>query len=573
MCHRPATDHSQNLYLGLHLGVERFEAILIDADLQVRFTTVVRYDVDLPEYDTVLGVSRNAEPDEFLVSPVMYVKALDMLLNSLATLGADLHKVVAVAGAAHHYGTVFWSEMGFRRLCGLNSLSRLHEQLNEAAFVPVASPSWVVRSAIRQCYEMEEDVGGSMTMVKVTGSKCFGRLAGPQIRKLNEESPAEYERTVRISLMSSFLSSMLVGSIGSIDYSDGSGMNLLDIGRKTWSKSCLGACAPDLKARLMNPIASNRLQGRIADYFVDRWQFRPDCMVVSATGSSASMLSGLNLPENVLVLLLSTSDKLLMSFEERPQLDDGFVMCHPTNADGYIGLILFRNGSAVRESVCDQLANGDWTQFNEMLSATPMGNNGNIEVRLDEMEYTPEAKGTLRWDAHIDEMSMEALHGRQQFEDLQTEARAVIEGQIMHRCVVALDAGFKIQKDTKIIALGKSSRNPQILQIVADVFNAPVYTHDDPQITLLGAAYRARYAFYEYREANCNCQSCRIRRGRQPKLSYAQFFRHLPDKLRLAAVPTKGCEVIYSPLIDRCRNMCRVLAAGTNIDESRFRYE
>lgn len=189
------------------------------------------------------------------------------------------------------------------------------------------------------------------------------------------------------------------------------------------------------------------------------------------------------------------------------------------------------------------------------------------------MEYTPEAKGTLRWDNHIDEMTAEALKGRQQFEDIQTEARAVIEGQIIHRRVVAIDAGFKIQPDTKIIALGNASSNQQILQIVADVFNAPVYTHDGQNVTLMGAAYRARYAFYEYREANCNCQQCRIHRGREPKLTYTEFFKHLPDKLKLSAEPTPGCEAVYNPLIDRCRNMCRLLAASTNIDDRRMRFE
>lgn len=573
MCHRSPTDHSKNSYLGLHLGVQRFEAILIDAQLQVQFTAVVRYDVDLPEYETIYGVSKKAKPDEFKANPVMYVKALDILLNCLASQGANLHKVAAIGGAAHHYGAVFWSELGFRRLCGLNPLSRLHEQLNNAAFEEVCTPSWVIRSSIKQCSAMEEDVGGVMAMVKITGSKCFGRLTGPQIRKVYEDCPAQYERTVRISLMSSFLASILVGSIGSIDHCDGSEMNLLDITKKTWSEDCLNACAPRLKERLMNPIAPNRLQGRISNYFVNRWNFRPDCMVVSSIGSSASVISGLNLEENVLVLLLSTTDKIIMCFKQRPQLEEGFVMCHPTNPEEYIGLVLFRNGSAVRESVCQEVANGDWMLFNEMLSSTPMGNGGNIEVRLDKMEYTPEAKGTLRWDSHIDEMSMEALRGRDHFVDIKYEARAVIEGQIMHRRVLAIDAGFKIEPNTKIIALGKYSENPHILQIVANVFNAPVYTQNGSQTTVMGSAYRARYGFYEYREANCNCQHCQIRRGREPKKSYKEFFKNLPDNLKLSAEPSPGCEAIYNPLIDRCRIMCRMLAASTNIDDSRIKYE
>lgn len=46
---------------------------------------------------------------------------------------------------------------------------------------------------------------------------------------------------------------------------------------------------------------------------------------------------------------------------------------------------------------------------------------------------------------------------------------------MLHRRAVAEDMGFHFGKDTKIIATGGASVNKSILQVIADVFNAPVY--------------------------------------------------------------------------------------------------
>ena len=54
--------------------------------------------------------------------------------------------------------------------------------------------------------------------------------------------------------------------------------------------------------------------------------------------------------------------------------------------------------------------------------------------------------------------------------------------------------GFKIEPTTRILVTGGASVNECILQILSDVFNAPVFTQEDTQNSAaLGAAFRARY--------------------------------------------------------------------------------
>lgn len=63
---------------------------------------------------------------------------------------------------------------------------------------------------------------------------CFWLFNGAGGREqIARERPNLYERTERISLVCSFLASVLAGRYAEIETSDGSGMNLMDI-RYVW---------------------------------------------------------------------------------------------------------------------------------------------------------------------------------------------------------------------------------------------------------------------------------------------------------------------------------------------------
>ena len=62
------------------------------------------------------------------------------------------------------------------------------------------------------------------------------------------------------------------------------------------------------------------------------------------------------------------------------------------------------------------------------------------------------------------------------FASSETEVRAVVEGQMMAKRIHAERMGFVINPDTRILVTGGASVNTVILQIIADVFNAKVYS-------------------------------------------------------------------------------------------------
>jgi xylulokinase len=83
-----------------------------------------------------------------------------------------------------------------------------------------------------------------MVVVSYAGSRAFERFTGPQIRKVYETQEDVYHATERVSLVSSFMASLLVGDYVAIDHSDGAGMNLMDLHNRTWSPEALKVRPP-----------------------------------------------------------------------------------------------------------------------------------------------------------------------------------------------------------------------------------------------------------------------------------------------------------------------------------------
>lgn len=123
---------------------------------------------------------------------------------------------------------------------------------------------------------------------------------------------------------------------------------------------------------------------------------------------------------------------------------------------------------------------------------------------------------------------------------------------MLHHKAVASDMGFSFGEGTRILATGGASANRTILQVMADVFDAPVYIQKTTEAALLGAAFRAKYAMY--RGALHTGQTEGVE-------SFCEHIgRYRPQHMQRVSDPSPGCEQLYGPMLERYREMVRVLA-------------
>ncbi|XP_015258514.1 PREDICTED: xylulose kinase [Cyprinodon variegatus] len=401
------------LYLGLDFSTQQLKVVAIDGDLSVVHQDAVQFDSELPHYRTQGGVHIHADKLTVTSPVLMWVQALDLLLDKMKRAGFDFSRVEALSGS---------------------------------------------------------------------GQVRAQRFTGNQISKLLQTRSDQFQDTERISLVSSFAASLFLGGYAAIDYSDGSGMNLLDIRARNWSQICLEATAPDLDRLLGAPLPSTAVLGSVSSYFVHRFGFSESCRVVAFTGDNPASLAGMRLHQGDMAVSLGTSDTVFLWLQEpRPALE-GHVFCNPVELQAYMALLCFKNGSLTRERVRNQCAAGSWEAFSDALKETPLGNNGNIGFYFDTMEITPPAVGVHRFDSNDREVSQWSP---------EVEIRALVEGQFLSRRLHAERLGYSIVPGTRVLATGGASANQQILQVLSDVFNAPVYTIDLSDSTCLGSAYRA----------------------------------------------------------------------------------
>ncbi|XP_018349320.1 PREDICTED: xylulose kinase [Trachymyrmex septentrionalis] len=515
-------------YLGLDLSTQQLKAVVVDDNLAILHETSVQFDNDLPEFRTYGGVIRKKEESHVVVVPsLMWIKALDMILDKLRVCGVDFSKVAAISGCAQQHGTVYWSKGSRNRLQCLDPIKFLHEQF-ATSFSVTHSPIWMDSSTSKECSVLEEIVGGPHKLAEITGSRAYERFSGPQIAKIARTKPEAYCSTERISLVSNFIASLFLGDYAPIDWSDGSGMNLLNICTKDWDDMLLETCASGLREKLGNPVSSYSDIGPISSYFVERFSFNEKCRIIAFTGDNPGSLIGMRLKEGDIACSLGTSDTLLLWLNKPKTITDGHVLCNPVDDEAYMALLCFKNGSLTRERIRDDTAQGSWQIFNELLESTPRGNFGNFALYYDIQEILPFVIGDYRYNKANNEIS--------RYSSKEVEVRALIEGQFVAKRAYAEDFGFVIGRNTRIIATGGASINKAILQVLSDVFNSPVYILEAANSAMMGAAYQAKHGLLQN-----NC-------------SFNEITRCLPE-LTLVCQPYDDAESIYKPMTVRYRKI------------------
>ncbi len=473
-----------NLFLGLDSSTQSLSAVMIDpVKRQIIYEAAVNFDDVLPHYGTRNGTLPLDDPQVVHSPPLMWVEALDLLLQKMADDGAPLGEVAAISGSGQQHGSVYLNAAAPEALAGLSPERPLADQLR-GIFSRPTSPIWMDSSTSVECEEIEAALGGKAATAEATGSAAFERFTGPQIRKFAKAEPGAFAQTEHIALVSSFMASVLAGRIAPIDSGDGAGMNLMDIRTRMWHSAALDAVFPNLGKKL--PELSNpwKVVGPVLPMFGKKYGICEDALCVVWSGDNPNSVAGLGLVNpGMTAISLGTSDTFFGTMRDchTDPNGEGHVFGSPTG--DYMTLLCFKNGSLARERVKDRYAL-DWNGFSAALRRTPPGNGGKLMLPYFEPEIVPKVltPGVRRFGG-LDEP------------DASANCRAVVEAQMMS---MRIHSRWMGEPPSEIYATGGASANPQILQIMADVFQCPVYRQESTNSAALGAALRAMHAWHRH---------------------------------------------------------------------------
>jgi xylulokinase len=143
-----------------------------------------------------------------------------------------------------------------------------------------------------------------------------------------------------------------------------------------------------------------------------------------------------------------------------------------------MALTCFANGSLARERIRDAYGL-DWSRFSAALRRTRAGNNGALMLPWFVPEITPHVE-----QAGVRRRSLDEA-------DADRNLRALVEGQAM---AMRLHSRWIVDRANEIRATGGAAENDDLLQVIADVFNAPVVRLQTTNSAALGAALRAYHA-------------------------------------------------------------------------------
>ncbi|OMJ24613.1 Xylulose kinase [Smittium culicis] len=362
-------------------------------------------------------------------------------------------------------------------------------------------------------FKLKEKLGPNTSRIRAIGGAA----------QIKAESESDYKNTERISLTSSFLPSILLGKYAPIEVSDASGMNLLDVQTRKWSRHF---CDDELLSKLgPEPVLFGEALGYLNNYFVEKFGFNKECLVCSMTGdnpgnisfvdslSSSTFSEGINSSNKITVTIsLGTSDTVIFPMNKYPyslesplpSANDyiGNIFVHPSLPNKWALLLGYKNGSLARELVCGRLSNcnskyisedSKWLRFYDIYNSTPISNN-EFGFYYILQEITPRVSGIHRFSriSNETENDVDIVSGASgsKFKHItinessitDSDARLIIKSQIMSMKLDCTRKGLDIESDIgKLVITGGASKNEVIMQTISDVFNIPVYTIDNNQ--------------------------------------------------------------------------------------------
>lgn len=297
-------------------------------------------------------------------------------------------------------------------------------------------------------------------------------------------------------------------------------MNLWDIRRGCWNEQLLELAAgsygvSDLKIKLGDVPEDGGLKlGCISDYYVKRYGFNSQCVILPSTGDNPSTILALPLRSLDAMVSLGTSTTFLMSTPSYKPDPATHFFNSPTTAGLYMFMLCYKNGGLAREKFRD-LNNyeagvrdqGSWDLFDKILNATPplAQHQGRGLMKMGLYFPRPEIIPNLpngEWRFTYDPSTEMLRETEEDWQRPSNDVRTIVESQLLSlrlrsKELVQSPGGRLPPQPRRVYLVGGGSRNKAIAKVAGEVLGGSdgVYKLDvGENACALGAAYKAVWA-------------------------------------------------------------------------------
>ena len=327
---------------------------------------------------------------------------------------------------------------------------------------------------------------GKDKLSEYTANIAFAGFTAPKILWMKKHEPENFAKICKIMLPKDYLAYCLSGSFCT-DVSDASGMLLMDVKNRCWSKEMMDICGIT-EEQLPKLYESYEVVGTLKPEIAEKLSLSAEVKVIAGAGDNAAAAVGTGtVGDGMCNISLGTSGTIFIS-SKTFGVDQYNALHSFAHSDGHYHLM----GCMLSAASCNKWWNEDILKTNdfaaEQANITKLGENQVFYLPYLMGERSPHNNPDAR--AMFIGMSMDTAR-----EDM---TQAVLEGVtfgLRDSLEVAKSLGIKIER-TKIC--GGGAKSPLWKKILANIMNLKVDVIESEEGPAMGGAMLAAVACGEY---------------------------------------------------------------------------
>jgi xylulokinase len=465
-----------SVYLGIDIGTSGTKTLAIDGKGKILAQAMATYPAYHPK-----PLWSEQDPDDWWDATVKTVRAV---VKQAKLKPADV-KAIGLSGQMH--GSVF--------------LDKKNQVIRRALL-------WNDQRTAAECEEIEKRAGGRKQLIKMVANPALTGFTAPKILWLRNNEPKNFAKLAKVLLPKDDIRRRLTGEYAT-EVSDASGMLLLDVVKRQWSKPLLSKLELD-ESLFGKCYESEEVTGKLTKETAKLLGLTTDCVVVGGAGDCAAGAIGNGIVrKGVLSTSIGTSGVVFVH-SDTPQVDpEGrlHTFCHAVHGKWHMmGVTLAAGGSLqwFRNALCETVAAvakrskmDIYDLLTEEAAVTPPGAEGLLFLPYLAGERTP----------HADPLARGAFVGLTLKHTRGHLVRAILEGVTysLRDCLAIIEEqGVAVKQ---IRASGGGAKSAFWRQMQADVMGKSVVTMAADEGPGYGVALLAAVGAGEYKDVVEACDA------------------------------------------------------------------